>query len=84
MSSTITKIGNSQGVRISKAILKQLGLSVDDKVDITLCSESNRIIIEKATQEPQTIYELFDNYIDDGIREPLLLDFDDVGEEIWK
>lgn len=81
MSTTITKIGNSQGVRINKTILEKLDLSVNDKVNIDI--KDNKIIIEKKKEKHNNIYELFANYKNDNIGEALVLDDEAVGNEIW-
>ena len=46
--STIQKWGNSQGLRLAKAILQEAQLNVGDEVDISV--ENGRIIIEPATK----------------------------------
>ena len=45
---TIQKWGNSQGLRLAKAILRQAQLNVGDEVDISV--ENGRIVIESATK----------------------------------
>jgi antitoxin MazE len=45
MQTTIVKWGNSQGIRIPKAFLKNIHVSENDLVDITLSGE--KIIIKK-------------------------------------
>jgi antitoxin MazE len=45
MQTTIVKWGNSQGIRIPKAFLKNIHVSENDPVDITLSDE--KIIIKK-------------------------------------
>lgn len=81
MSTTITKIGNSKGVRINKAILDKLDLNVNDKVNIDIVDD--KIIIEKLKEKNNNIYELFANYKNDNIVEALVLDDEAVGNEIW-
>lgn len=81
MSTTITKIGNSQGIRINKKILNEMGLNINDRVNIDI--KDNKIIIEKEKKKYNNIHELFANYEDDGVREDLALDNDTVGNEIW-
>ena len=46
--STIQKWGNSQGLRLAKAILQEAQLNVGDEVDISV--EKGRIIIEPTTK----------------------------------
>lgn len=79
MSTTITKIGNSQGIRLKKSMLEKIGLNVNDEVNVELID--NKIIIEKV--KPGTMSELFADYVDDGIREPLIFDDETVGKELW-
>ena len=45
---TIQKWGNSQGLRLAKAILQEAQLNVGDEVDISV--EKGRIIIEPTTK----------------------------------
>lgn len=40
MTKTISKIGNSQGISLDKALLDQLGLNVGSKVHLTLSGRS--------------------------------------------
>ena len=50
MYATIQKWGNSQGLRLPKALLEDMGLSENDRVEITQSSDG--IVIRKATQRP--------------------------------
>ena len=45
---TIQKWGNSQGLRLAKAVLQEAQLNVGDEVDISV--EDGRIIIEPTTK----------------------------------
>jgi len=45
MQTTIVKWGNSQGIRLPKAFLKNIQIAENDPVDITL--ENEKIIIKK-------------------------------------
>jgi len=49
MTATISKWGNSQGLRFPKDIMKNLHLSVGDKVNIFI--EDNKAIIEPIKKE---------------------------------
>ena len=51
MITTISKWGNSQGVRLSSEILKESGYSAGDKVSVT--TTSNGILIQKKTKHPE-------------------------------
>ncbi len=44
MTTIISKWGNSQGLRLPKSIVKDLDLSIGDKLKIT--TEDNRVILE--------------------------------------
>jgi len=48
LTTTIQKWGNSQGIRLPKAILETLSLQDDDRVEIAV--ENDSIIIKKATR----------------------------------
>ena len=58
MTATISSWGNSQGLRFPKDIMKELHLSIGDKVKILI--ENQKIIIEpiKVSREK---YDKFDN-----------------------
>lgn len=53
MYATIQKWGNSQGLRIPKAILDTLGIGENDRVELT--SSHDSIIIKKAAAQHQTL-----------------------------
>jgi len=44
MTAIISKWGNSQGLRLPKDVMKDLGLSIGDEVKIT--TKNNKVIIE--------------------------------------
>ena len=78
MLTTISKWGNSLGVRIPKTILNASGIKEMD--DVTISVEGNRIIITKAM--PTSIKELFEGYAGTGQQEEI--DWGELqGEEIW-
>ena len=52
MTATISKWGNSQGLRVPKDVMKDLNLSVGDKVKIFV--ENHKIIIEPIREERKT------------------------------
>ena len=63
MMTTIQKWGNSQGVRLPKAILDALSLQENDAVEIV--AENNSIIIKKAIRKrraQKSLEERFQNY----------------------
>lgn len=55
MTATISKWGNSQGVRLPKNIVKKLHLAVGDTVNIII--ENNRVIMEPIRKE-KTSYDI--------------------------
>lgn len=58
MTATISRWGNSQGLRFPKDIMKELHLTVGDKMKILI--ENNKIILEPVNQprEKYDIHEL--------------------------
>lgn len=78
MLTTISKWGNSLGVRIPKTILNASGMKEMDDVSVSV--EGNRIIITKAM--PTSIKELFGAYSEVDKQEEI--DWGEPkGEEIW-
>lgn len=80
MQAQVKEWGNSQGVRLSKDILKSAGISLDDVLDVTV---SNGVIVlakafrHKTLEERSAEYEgklMLDGEYDWG--EP-------VGREVW-
>lgn len=64
MITSIQKWGNSQGVRIPKAIMRAAGLSASCPVKIV--AEPDRIVIHKINKrQHRNLQELFQNYTDD-------------------
>ena len=49
MTATISKWGNSQGLRFPKDIMKDLHLAIGDKVNIFI--ENNKVVIEPIQKE---------------------------------
>ena len=60
MITTIKPWGNSQGLRFSKKVLSQIGVSVNDDVDIEVSED--KIIITKANKKEIDLRELFKDY----------------------
>ena len=83
MTTTIQKWGNSQGVRLPKAILEKLLLQENDQVDIV--TDNDSIIITKATRKrraTKSLEDRFENYSGDY----KCAEFDwgePVGKEVW-
>ncbi|CAA6813721.1 MAG: Transcriptional regulator/antitoxin MazE [uncultured Campylobacterales bacterium] len=57
MTATISTWGNSQGLRFPKDIMKELSLSIGDKVQILI---ENQQIILKPIKQPKPIYNIND------------------------
>ena len=55
----IQKQGNSQGIRLSKKLLKDLGIDINDKIEITLNGEE---IILKKVKKYANLDDLFKDY----------------------
>lgn len=81
MTTTIQKWGNSQGVRIPKAILDTVKWNENEQIIILV--ENNKIVIEKAKDKKRkNINELFENYKEKY--EPVEIDWGKPeGEEAW-
>ncbi len=81
MTATISNWGNSQGLRFPKHIMKELHLSVGDKMRILI--ENQKIILEPVKQQrgKYDIAELVKKIPDDYI---VYEEFDNsIGKEIW-
>ena len=65
MNTKIKKWGNSQGIRISRDILRILKWKIDDEVNIKI--EENKLIIEKSNtfESDLSLKDLFAGYKDD-------------------
>ena len=83
MFTTIQKWGNSQGIRLPKAVLESVYLQENDSVEIT--TENDTIIIKKATRKrraKKSLEERFENYSGDYP----FTEFDwgrPMGKEVW-
>jgi len=63
MLSQISKWGNSQGVRISKKLLRSTGIGLDDEVEIK--ARGNTLIISPTTKKTLSWYlDGYDNELD--------------------
>ena len=77
---TISKWGNSQGIRIPKKYLDQLGLKVGEKVDIKIEDGKIVIIPIKNKRKPKIdINQLFKEDYEDKKE----FEWGQVGKEIW-
>ena len=64
MTTTIQKWGNSQGIRIPRALLDSVEWSENEQIVIVV--DKGKIILEKANQHKRkNIKELFESYKDD-------------------
>lgn len=81
MITSVSKWGNSQGVRINKNLLELLNLKINDPVDVIV--EDNKIIIMKTEEKPKvTMKSLFENF--DGEYETVEIEWGErVGKEEW-
>ncbi len=77
---TISKWGNSQGIRIPKKYLEQLGLKVGEKVNIEIKDGKLIIIPLKTKRKPKIdINELFQ----EDYKENEEFEWGQEGKEIW-
>ena len=77
---TITKWGNSQGIRIPKKYLQELGLKVGEKVDIKVEDGKLVIIPVKQKRIPKLdINELFK----EDYKENKEFNWGKAGKELW-
>jgi len=78
---SISKWGNSQGLRIPKEIIESLDIKVGDKVKLFV--ENNRVIIEPIKKKKEySIDELVAKIPDDYLKEPEVMTTP-MGREIW-
>lgn len=62
MLTTISKWGNGHGVRLSRSIMKEAGLSSLDKVDIVVNSDKSIILRHVPKTKATRFMDLFGNY----------------------
>ena len=78
---SISKWGNSQGLRIPKEIIESLDIKVGDKVKLFV--ENNRIIIEPIKKKKEySIDELVAKIPNNYLKEPEVMTTP-MGREIW-
>ena len=63
---TLSQWGNSKATRIPTSVLKLLNIDVNQRFLISVQGES--IVLTPEVKQLNTIYELFSNWEDDGIR----------------
>ena len=79
MSVTIQKWGNSQGIRIPKAIVEELRWRENES--LAMRAQDGKLIIEPEAKR-KNIKELFADF--DGTYSPVESDWGDpVGDELW-
>ena len=92
MTTTITKWGNSHGIRIPKHILESLQLQESDTVELDVSENALHVKKKPESSVPKTVEELYEDFygvdFETAIREnpydlPLLDWGPPVGEEIW-
>ena len=86
MSVTLQRWGNSQGIRIPKSILNELGLKENDNFEIT--TSNNSIILTKSKKRHRTLQERVEAFYGKPINEIQIEQEDEiitsaVGEEVW-
>jgi len=87
MQTTIVRWGNSQGIRLPKAFLKNIQIAENDLVDITL--ENEKIIIKKlSVKEHKTTKQRLEDFYGENFEQYVLpqkeIDWGKtVGKEIW-
>ena len=85
MQTTVVKWGNSHGIRIPKAFLKNIQISENDPVDVIL--ENNKIIIKKINKHKtikQRLIEFYgENFEQNVIPQNEINWGKPVGNEIW-
>jgi antitoxin MazE len=77
----IQKWGNSQGIRLPKNFLEELGMQEKEQIEIILSPEDKSLIIRKP-KKCQSLRELFENYDGDYKCEEIEIG-EPVGREIW-
>jgi antitoxin MazE len=79
---TISKWGNSQGLRIPTEIVRHLGLNTNDQVFLEV--ENNKLLISKVpTAKKGSLEYLFKDYSGKSFKTELTNPSESVGEEQW-
>ena len=89
MNATIQKWGNSQGIRLPKIVLDELGFTENDKVEITTSEDC--IILRRAIKPKHiTLQDRLETFYGKSINQitsvevlPDIETGDAVGEEVW-
>ena len=77
MRSTIRKWGNSASLRIPAALMQEVGLSLDDEVEIR--QQGDQLIIERLRESPPRLQELLNAINPDNLHDEV-----DAGEPVGR
>lgn len=81
----ISKWGNSQGIRIPKNILKQIGIENADDSTVSMNVDNGKLIIQKEEKESKLMKRFkdydFNEYLNDKDR--VANKGNSVGRELW-
>jgi len=80
---SLSRWGNSQGVRLSNKLLKDLGWQNANRFTAEITADKKLLLSVVPSQDDGSLAYLFKNYQDDGLREPLLDFGEPVGDELW-
>ena len=77
MRSTIRKWGNSASLRIPAALMQDVGLSLDDEVEIR--QQGDQLIIDRVREAPPRLQELLNAISPDNLHDEV-----DAGEPVGR
>ena len=78
----INQWGNSKAIRLRSEILESAGLMNAQKLNVEV--SDGKIVLTLAEQEDDgSLSYLFRDYVDDGIREPIIDFGESMGNELW-
>ena len=80
MEARLQKWGNSNGIRIPNALLEDLKIKTNDKVNIE--KQDDKIVISKVKSSKISLKDLFDKYNGENLSNDFSWD-DPKGREIW-
>lgn len=79
---TISKWGNSKGIRLNQAVLQALNATIGDQLNFKI--EDNKVIMSKQDDTPDlTFEELFKDYSDEEFDTEIKLPDERKGNEKW-
>lgn len=84
---TVSKWGNSQGIRLPKPVVEQLGIVVNDKLDVCIAGDS--IILKKKSLKNKTFRERMEEFYQRPFDEIPMIETEEVdwgtpeGTEVW-